>query len=295
MRSTIGLGLTLALLAGCGKPAERAYNDEPLATAAGALAADAAASAPEAPTKPAPNVPSGAPMLAYSYGYGLQASPKGVRTLIARHEAACTKAGPAICQVTGSSLTEHGEDQLSAELNLRATPAWLTRFREGLAADAKDAGGRLVRSQVSSEDLSRQIVDTEAMLRAKITLRDRLQALLASRPGKLADLVELERELSKVQGELDAAQSELTMMRQRVATSDVTISYESGGVLAPQGVWSPIGKALSDFLSILAATVALLINVIAWTLPWLLVGGLLIWALRKRLKWPWRRKPKPAA
>lgn len=218
-----------------------------------------------------------------------------MRTLLARHEAACAKAGPAICQVIGSSVNEHGEDQLSAELNLRAAPPWLTQFRRGLAVDAKGAGGRLVRSQVSSEDLSRQIVDTEAMLRAKITLRDRLQALLASRPGKLADLVELERELSKVQGELDAAQSELTMMRQRVATSDVTISYESGGVLAPQGVWSPIGKALSDFLGILAATVALLINVIAWTLPWLLLGGLLIWALRKRLKWPWRRKQKPAA
>ncbi len=234
-------------------------------------------------------------MLAYSYGYGLQASPKGVRTLIAKHEAACTKAGPALCQVTGSSVSERGQDQLSAELTLRAAPPWLSQFREGLSADAKDAGGRVVRSEVSTEDLSRQIVDTEAMLRAKITLRDRLQALLASRPGKLADLVELERELSKVQGELDAAQSELAMMRQRVATSDVTISYESGGVLAPQDVWSPIGKAFSDFLRILAATIALLINVIAWTLPWLLLGGLLIWALRKRLKWPWRRNQKPAA
>ena len=234
-------------------------------------------------------------MLAYSYGYGLQASPKGVRTLIAKHEAACTKAGPALCQVTGSSVSERGQDQLSAELTLRAAPPWLSQFREGLSADAKDAGGRVVRSEVSTEDLSRQIVDTEAMLRAKITLRDRLQALLASRPGKLADLVELERELSKVQGELDAAQSELAMMRQRVATSDVTISYESGGVLAPQDVWSPIGKAFSDFLGILAATIALLINVIAWTLPWLLLGGLLIWALRKRLKWPWRRNQKPAA
>lgn len=289
MRSTIGLGLALVLLAGCGKPSEPKFYED--------LAADAAAAtAPQALERPAtPSVPAGAPMLAYSYGYGLQASPKGVRTLIAKHEAACTKAGPALCQVTGSSVSERGQDQLSAELTLRAAPPWLSQFREGLSADAKDAGGRVVRSEVSTEDLSRQIVDTEAMLRAKITLRDRLQALLASRPGKLADLVELERELSKVQGELDAAQSELAMMRQRVATSDVTISYESGGVLAPQDVWSPIGKAFSDFLGILAATIALLIKVIAWTLPWLLLGGLLIWALRKRLKWPWRRNQKPAA
>lgn len=293
MRPKMFAGLGLALLLGaCGQPAERSAYE----SAAGDMAADAAAAAPVVAegSQAQASVPAGVPMLAYSYEYGLTAPPKAVRTLLARHEAACAKAGPSVCQVIGSSVNERGEDRVVGQLSMRATPAWLTRFREGLAGEAKEAGGRLAHAAISSEDLSRQIVDTEAMLRAKTTLRDRLQALLASRPGKLADLVELERELARVQGELDSAQSQLAVMRQRVATSQIEVSYESVGVLAPQGVWAPLAEAFGDFLAILAYTLAGMVRFVAWTTPWLILLAGLAWLFRSRLKGLFRRKaPQP--
>lgn len=146
---------------------------------------------------------------------------------------------------------------------------------------------------MTSEDLSREIVDTEARLRAQTTLRDRLQALLASRPGKLSDLVELERELARVQGELDAAQSQLEVMRQRVAMSEIDVTYESAGVLAPQGVWSPLARAFADFLGIIALTLGLMVQLIAWTAPWIVIGGALVWVFRKRLPKLRFRKSSP--
>ena len=89
---------------------------------------------------------------------------------------------------------------------------------------------------MESEDLTRQIVDTEAAVRARTALRDRLQAILATRPGKLSDLLEVEKELARVQGELDATQSELAVMRTRVVTSLLTITYSSGAsLMAPRG------------------------------------------------------------
>jgi hypothetical protein len=289
MRSKTLASLALsALLGACSQPAERG---EPAQSSELASVADVAAAAPAEPSKP--QITAGAPMLAYAYDYGLRAPPKAVRTLMARHEAACVKAGPAICQVTGSSVTERGDDQVAAVLSMRAAPAWLTRFRAGLASEAEDAGGRLVRAAVTSEDLSRQIVDTEAMLRARITLRDRLQALLASRPGKLADLIELERELARVQGELDSAQSQLAVMRQRVATSEIDVNYESAGVLAPQGVWAPLAEAFGDFLTIIAYTLAGLVRAVAWTAPWLLILAAVAWIFRGRIAR--LRRPNPPA
>lgn len=284
LKTSVGLTLAL-LLAACAQPAEREYSD------VAAMAADAAAAAPES-SRPA-TVPAGAPMLAYSYAYGIEGSPKAVRTLAARHEASCVKAGPAVCQVIGSSLNAQGDDLVTLQLSLRAAPAWLTRFRQGLAEEARAEGGRVNRSDVTSEDLSRQIVDTEARLRAQTTLRDRLQALLATRPGKLADLVELERELARVQGELDAEQSQLAVMRQRIATSQIEIAYESKGVLAPQGVWSPLTQAFSDFLGIIAYTLGAMVNLVAWTAPWLVIAGLLAWVFRKRLARLWKPKSPP--
>lgn len=299
MRVAVFLIASLTLAA-CSKPAERADSEAPAmeAVAPAALADNSAASAPadaKGGAAPQAPLPVSTPMLAYSYDYAISAPPKAIRTLVTRHEAACAAAGAAVCQVVGSSVSETGEDRVSGNLTLRATPAWLTRFREGLGAEAKAHGGRLVRAAVESEDLSRQIVDSEAALRARTTLRDRLQGLLASRPGKLSELLEVERELARVQGEIDATQSELTMMRGRVATSEMKLTYESGGVLAPEGAWSPVGRAFGDVADILAGTIALMVRGVAALGPWMLVIGGVFWVFRRRLI-AWReRASKPVA
>jgi|SRR5215217_189830 len=290
----LAIGLVALTLAACGQAAEKSSGGSASLAKPEAMATDASAPAPAVGSPAA--VPAGPPMLAYEYGYGIEAPAKHIRALVSKHEAACAAAGANLCQVTSSSVSETGEDRLTGALELRAAPAWLKTFRDGLAGEAKAAGGRVVQSAVTSEDLSRQIVDTEARLRAMTTLRDRLLALLASRPGKLADLVELERELARVQGDIDSTQSQLAVMRGRVATSKMTLSYSSAGVLAPSGVWSPLTRAFTDFIGIVAFTLAAMVRLVAWLLPWALFGAGLIWLFRKRLPaWRRNRKPPPEA
>lgn len=95
-------------------------------------------------------------MLAYANAYSVEIPADGVSSLVARHQNACAAVGPAVCQVTGSSLERQGRDRVHATLPLRAAPAWLAGFRGRLAKDAEDPGGRMVQANVSSEDLSRQ-------------------------------------------------------------------------------------------------------------------------------------------
>jgi hypothetical protein len=290
----------LLTLPGCSKPAGIHGPVKSMALRKDAASAPAAADMANAPSPAvadAANEPAkiaiSAPMLAYNYNYGVAAAPKGVRELKARHEAACIAAGLAACQVVSSNVTEEGADNVSAQLVVRAAPAWLKAFRDGLAGEAKSVGGRITKTAVESEDLSHQIIDTEAALRAKITLRDRLQAILQSRPGKVSDLLEAEREFARVQGEIDAAQSELAVMRTRVATAELTVDYKSEGVLAPQGVFAPLRSAVSDFLGLMVGAVAVMIEIVAVILPFVLVLGGLWWLLRKRL--PKLRRGKPEA
>lgn len=274
-------------LFGCSKPAYGSYADEKtdarLIRPPAEAAADASAPASDAPAKPSEAAPATGPMLAYSYQYGLESPAAQVRLLITKHENACKAAGFAVCQLTGSTVEQQGKDSVHAVLSLRATPAWLATFKALLAEDAKAAGGRVVRQAVTSEDLSRQIIDVEAALKAKTALRDRLQAILETRPGKTSDLVEVETALSKVQGELDAAQSELTVMRQRVATSDVTVDYASQGTLAPDSAWSPLRDAVNSFVRMVASGLGAMISLFAVLLPWILVLGGVGWLFRKRL------------
>lgn len=233
-------------------------------------------------------------MLAYNYDYAIEAPPPRVRPLVLKIQSECVSAGPTRCQVTGSNISEQGGDRVIAKLELQATPAWLVGYADRIAKEAADAGGRLTNQTVGSEDLSRQIVDSAAQVRAKTALRDRLQKLLETHPGSVQDLLKVEEELATVQGDLDAANSELATMRERVATSQVTIAFASTGVLSPQGAWSPIPSAMSDVTSIFAQSIAAMIYIVAIAVPWLLVVGLPIWIFRRRIFKPRPQPTKPA-
>lgn len=252
------------------------------------LAIKAASTAPSetAPADtPAPNQPPAgvaAPMLAYAYSATLQAPSGKVTGLMRGHEAACARAGPAVCQVVGASASG-ADDNVSASLSLRAEPRWLATFRSGLERDANAAEGKVIGEEVRSEDLTRSITDTSARLRALTSLRGRLEALIASRPGKLSDLLEVERELARVQGDIDSLESNLAVMRGRVAMSAMDMSYTSRVTPVQSGAFSPLGHAINGFLGTMAGSLAAIITFLALVLPFALVIGPAVWlAMRWR-------------
>jgi hypothetical protein len=232
-------------------------------------------------------------MLAYAWAYGVEAPPQQVKPVMKGHEKACADAGPARCQVLGASTNAYGEYDIRARLELRAEPKWLADFRAHLEADEDKGGYEVKSSTVSTEDLTRAIVDTEARLRAQITLRDRLQALLASRPGKLQELLEVERELARVQGDIDSIQSNLAVMKQRVSMSLLTIDYQSSGAPVTDTTFEPIKDALTNFFRIVAQVVGFIIGLIAVLLvPGLLIAGIVWLILHLMAK---RREAREAA
>ena len=273
-----------ALLAGC-QDASRQYADESvdMALMEPTPPADAAASAPTAATSAAASVV--APSIAYAYRFGLELPAEAATTLMAKHEQACIAAGASACQVIGSNSSRIGRDSIEASLEMRATPAYVARFRAALDGEAKGAGGRVAQQSVESEDLTRQLVDTEARMRAMETLRDRLQQLLATRSGPLEQLLQVERELARVQGELDATRSALAVMRARVQTSRLEVTYRAAGQLAPDSALRPVTDALSQAAYLFMSTLGALIMLLAGALPLLLVIAPLAW-----LGWRWRRK-----
>ncbi len=247
--------------------------------------------AASAPTEDQAQVPASPTRIAYAYRYTLSLPTDQAASLMARHEQACIAAGSTTCQVLGATSNQYGRDMLRARLEIRATPAWIARFRQGVGDEAEQAGGRVVSSATESEDLTRQLSDTEARMTALTTLRDRLQQLLATRSGPLEQLLQVERELARVQGELDATRSALEIMRTRVATSRLTIDYQSAGQLAPDSAWRPVSEALSNALATFMTTVGALILILSALLPIALLAAPLIWL---GLKWRARRKARQA-
>jgi len=278
MRRTLLLGAMALCLAACSGGDEQAADSYDVAAAEMAPAASVnvelateAADTDAGGDGASPATVQPANTIAYAYFYGLELPSDRVSEVRSRHEAACVEAGPRVCQLLGSETQSYGDDQSSATLRLRATPAWLTGFRAGLEADADAAGGRIAQSRTDAEDLSRSLTDTEARLRALETLRDRLQQLLATRSGPLEQLLQTERELARVQGELDATRSALAVLRDRVSMSQLTITYQSESRFASNSVFSPVADALGNSLRVFMATLGALIYLVAGLLPLLLI------------------------
>lgn len=291
-RTWIALAALALIAGGCGQQrSEMAANgaaapaaEAAMAPSASTPARDAAATA--APDGTAPTAPTvSVPMLAYEYAMGVEVPLRRLSGLVDKHEKACTDAGPTVCQVIGAETAADGGDGgARATLTIRATPAWLKSFRAQIQKDAASTGGKVANTNVQAEDLTRQIVDTEAALRAKTTLRGRLEQLLATRNGSLSDLLETERELARVQGEIDATQSELAVMRTRIATSKLTVTYVSQGSLAPDSAMRPLNNAMHDVVKTVAVGFAVIIYLIAGLFPFLVVFGPVVWLVGRWLK-----------
>jgi len=280
----IGAAAASALLAGC-QEGSRQYADESVDVAPMEAAPPADTTATASTPSASSAAPVVAPSIAYAYQFGLELPADAVPTVMARHERACSAAGASACQVIGSNSSRVGRDAVEARLEMRATPAYVARFRAALDGEAKGAGGRVARQAVESEDLTRQLIDTEARMRAMETLRDRLQQLLATRSGPLEQLLQVERELARVQGELEATRSALAVMRTRVQTSRLDVTYSAAGQLAPDSALRPVTDALGQAAYLFMSTLGALITLLAGALPLLLVIAPLAW-----LGWRWRQK-----
>lgn len=222
--------------------------------------------------------------LAYRYAYGLRAPAEAVRPLVQQHQQTCEAAGPSLCQIVNSNVTEAGSDRVSARLVIRAEPGWLTTFREGLEADAENAGGEVTSSSQSAEDLTRPILDTQARLDAQIQLRERLTGLLDRQGANIEELIRVERELARVNGDIESATAQLRAMRARVSMSIADLTYQSEIRPISQSTVNPVGEAIRDFAGIVLGGLAVMIRLIAGVLPWLILIIPAVWLLAR-----WRR------
>lgn len=302
--ATVGV----VVLAGCQEATEGRY--EPAQTASdAATSAEMAAVAPEGPVRAVapvsaddraegglamPSLPVGieasplAPVarIAYAFNYGLSVPRERGAELMSRHELTCAAAGPGFCQVVSAQADWTSRDP-AGRLELRGQPAWVDRFRAGLAMDAQNAGGQLDTALTEGENLSRPIDIEETGAATSATLVERMRELRARSGGTLAQKLEVERELAQLQRQYDAHQLALRELNDRVMSARLTIDYREGGVMGANSPTRPVASALSDALGLSMAVLGVLIRLGSVMLPVAAIAALVWWGMR-------RRRPKAA-
>ncbi|MXP09932.1 DUF4349 domain-containing protein [Pseudoblastomonas halimionae] len=247
-----------------------------------------AADATEADGESGSQLPASQPQIAYTYSYAFRVPADSIASVQERHADMCLKLGTNTCRIVSMDRDGAEGDYASGTLQIAVSADRARAFGQSLAEAIEGEGGEQVGASISGEDLSKQIVDTEARLRARRVLRDRLMEVLETRRGSVAELVEAERSVAQVNEEIDQAQSWLAEMRQRVALSVMTIDYRSG-TPTEGGFADPIRNAIGGFGTIIGVMIGILITVFAVAIPLIIVGGI-GWAGWRFYKRHWRHE-----
>lgn len=232
LAAVLVIGLLAAACGGDGS--EEAVNGDALtkqASGLGAFDAGERTSAPAPEAVPAPAIAPAAPGVTSGSAEG---------SSVSSIEFADRKV------VSTASLTVEVEDVQGAVAQVRAISEGLGGFVEQLsvsgdaehqqavvtvrvpqdqfltALDGIEALGKLRNEDIGSEDVTERFIDLEARLKSSIREEQSLLSLL-ERADSVADVLTIERELSRVRSDVERFQGQLNFLERRVALATITV------------------------------------------------------------------------
>ncbi len=194
-------------------------------------------------------------------------------------------------------VKEHGGYLAQITINQTSgqsrTGNWEARIPVDKFDSFKDAISKLgfekSKSQ-TAQDVTEEFIDLEARITNKKKLEERIIDLLKEKSGKIADIIEVERELARVRGEIEQMEGRIRFLSDQTEMTTVKIfAQEKRDYVPPKAPTFPaqIGQAWGDSLSSLISFCEKVVVSFIYAVPWLvsilvlLLPALLILRRRK--------------
>ncbi len=156
--------------------------------------------------------------------------------------------------------------------------------------DRLNAIGKVTSATTTARDVGEEFVDVSARVSNARKLEDRLLTLLATRTGKLDDVLSVERELARVREEIERYEGRIRYLKAQVSMSTIAITVFEPSPLVGDPGENVLVRALKEswrnFVSVIAGGIAMAGGVI----PLVVLAGLGLLVVRAG----WRRL-RPAA
>jgi hypothetical protein len=170
-----------------------------------------------------------------------------------------------------------------AKSNIRGRPGsprsgqWSIRvsvasYEDFLAAARQIGETRSVRTD--SEDVTAEFYDVEARIRNKREEENRLRKHLEDSTGKLEEILDVEREISRVRGEIEQMEGRMRLLKDLTSLTTIHLTVEEIKDYTPEGdpsYGTRVRRALLGSISALARTVQAASIALVAALPWLVV------------------------
>ena len=143
---------------------------------------------------------------------------------------------------------------------------------------------------IRSAELQIRVADVRKTIAAADVLAQGGEALLGDVTTEHSTTEDVSKAYADLETRLVVKDEEMKGARrfydQRVATSTISVSVVELGARLRPSLGAPIGAAMRQSLEVLAKSVAMVIDVITFLVPWVLLAALAWWAIRR-----WRARP----
>ncbi len=196
--------------------------------------------------------------------------------------------------VAQASSAENPNQPRRARLTLRVPASRLSAVLEQIRRL-----GRVTQEQLSTEEVTEQVVDLDARLRNARATEQRLIAVLNNRTGKVLDILQVEREIARTREGIERmeAQRKNLLRRVELATLNVTLAEELKAQLerAPFATAARLRTAFIDgYRNFVDSALGLTVFLVSYG-PALLFWGALAWLMWRGGRRLYRRMAKPGA
>ena len=288
--ATFGMALGIALLVACGDKAtvsrespmadQLARSPAPeadgVAGAASRMASPNDAASVKMPSQqlPPPRADSVVPNMIIRNG-SVSIEVDSLELAITAVRALATRLGGYVGNVSMST----GEYTVrSATLELKIPSA---RFDETM--NSLSPIGKVEQSESTAQDVGEEFVDLTARMTNARRLEERFVTLLATRTGKLEEVLAVERELARVREEIERYEGRLRFLKSRAAMSTLSVTvHEKAPLVSSNPGTSVIGEAFRNMWRNFVTFIAAIISSMGVIVPVLALIGLGAWLWRRR-------------
>jgi len=142
-------------------------------------------------------------------------------------------------RVVDEVLDGSGETAASGTLQLRVPPGRVPGLLEWL-----DELGEVISKRIRATDVSKQLFDQALALENLELTRSRLKALLDKPDNAMADILAIEKELTRLRGEIERIKGEQRYLKDRVALASIEVKLyreppDPEAVFAPHAKFHP--------------------------------------------------------
>ena len=174
-----------------------------------------------------------------------------------------------------SKTSQDAAGKRSAEVVIRVPSARFAAVVQSLRSL-----GDVQNESINTQDITKEYADLDTRLAVKEQTVARLRSLLDTKTAKLADVLEVERELGRAVEELEQMKGERRFYDQQVALSTIHVSLFERLPSQMAQITSPISDAFQSSMQVLGSSVGALIYLVVALVPWVAVTLGIVWLVK---------------